>query len=95
MGEQGTILHSADDGVTWIPQPSPASDDFYGVALANAEVGLAVGRNGQAVLTTNGGGSWVDVSTGLNVFLASVVWLDSHTALVVGEGGTVLDLSVQ
>ena len=94
VGEQGTILHSSDDGVTWAQQVSPVADDFYGVAFTNAQVGIAVGRVGQAVVTTNGGSTWTDVSVGLNVFLASAVWLDAKTALVGGEAGTVLRYTV-
>ena len=90
VGEEGAILHSTDDGMTWVQQVSPVSDDFYAVAFANAQVGIAVGRVGQAVVTTNGGSTWEDVSTGLNVFLSGAVWLDAQTALVGGEAGTVL-----
>jgi predicted esterase len=94
VGEQGTIVQSTDDGMTWSAESSTVADDFYGVAFANANVGMAVGRNGQAVVTRNGGATWSDVSTGLNLFLSGVLWLDSSTALVSGEAGTVLRFAV-
>jgi poly(3-hydroxybutyrate) depolymerase/photosystem II stability/assembly factor-like uncharacterized protein len=90
VGEAGGILASTDDAQTFLAQTAPRGDDLYAVAFYDAQHGMAVGAHGAALLTTNGGTTWQDVSTGLDGFLGDVAWLDAQTALVVGQGGTVL-----
>jgi hypothetical protein len=41
-------------------------------------------------VTSNGGSTWTDRSTGLDVFVGDVKWLDASTVIVVDEKGTVL-----
>jgi photosystem II stability/assembly factor-like uncharacterized protein/predicted esterase len=91
VGEAGSIFASTDDGQTWTQQTSPNSNDFYAVAFANPQQGLAVGVHGAAVYTADGGATWTDVSTGLDIYLGDVAWdADGTTATVVGENGAVL-----
>jgi photosystem II stability/assembly factor-like uncharacterized protein/predicted esterase len=90
VGEAGTILHSGDDGQSFTPQVSNTTEDLYAVAFVDAQTGMAVGAHGAALLTTDGGASWNNVSTGLDVFLGDALWMDATTVLVVGEAGTAL-----
>jgi hypothetical protein len=90
VGEGGAIAASTNDGQTWAHQVDPNGEDLYAVAFADPLHGLAVGAHGAAVYTADAGGQWVDVSTGLDVFLGDVTWLNPQEALVVGEAGTVL-----
>lgn len=95
VGDDGAIFHSADDGRTWIDQ-SPLGEhrSFYAVDFQDPAVGLAVGLGGAAYETTDGGQSWHDVSTGVDRMLGAVRMLGDGRALVVGEGGAVLERTV-
>ncbi len=93
-GEAGTLIQSTDDGVDWTAQPVPTVEDLYAISFFDGERGAAVGSHGAVVLTTDGGVTWQDVSTGLDGYLGDVAWLDAHTLLVVGGSGTVLRLAV-
>ena len=93
-GEAGTILSSANDGVTWISQSVATDDDLYAVSFFDANRGLAIGTHGAAYLTIDGGATWNDRSTGLDAYLGDVVWLDANTVLVVGGNGTAARLHV-
>ena len=92
VGEAGTIWRSTNDAVNFTGTQTASGVDLYAVSFSSAHpsTGLAVGRAGEAWLTTDGGNAWDDVSTGLDVFLGDVRWLADGTAVVVGEAGTVL-----
>jgi photosystem II stability/assembly factor-like uncharacterized protein/predicted esterase len=90
VGEAGAILRSSDDGRTFTNVHEAPGQDLYAVRFRDASVGLAVGLHGAAFLTGDGGFTWQSVSTGLDRFLGDVAWLADGSAVVVGEGGTVL-----
>src|SRR5262249_16793039 len=91
VGEKGAIFASADDAQTFVAQAAPGTEDLYAVAFAADGLrGLAVGAHGAAYATGDGGLTWADRSTGLDAFLGDVVMLDDHTAMAIGERGTVL-----
>ena len=58
--------------------------------IAGAQLGAAVGAHGAAYMTSDGGTTWIDRSTGLDGFLGDVTFLDAHTVMAVGEAGTVV-----
>ncbi len=89
VGEAGNIWRSTDDGLSF-QGVSAAGPDLYAVSFLDAQTGLAVGRHGAALLTQDGGLTWVDVSTGLDLFCGDVQWLMDGTAVVVGEAGLAL-----
>jgi photosystem II stability/assembly factor-like uncharacterized protein len=60
VGEGGTILKTADGGITWATQNSGTSLDLYSVYFANAYTGYAVGASGTILKTTDGGDTWVN-----------------------------------
>jgi photosystem II stability/assembly factor-like uncharacterized protein len=51
---------------------------------------VAAGAHGVVLITTDGGQTWQDFSTGLDHFVGDAMWLDPSTLLAVGGGGTVL-----
>ncbi len=94
VGDFGTILVSDDDGASYsCVICDGAGENLYAVGFAG-DNGLAVGGHGAALLTRDGGATWEDVATGLDAYLGDVVWLSASEALVVGEAGTVLRISV-
>ena len=56
VGWAGTILHTANAGVTWIAQTSGTSANLNDVSFAgDALTGIAIGEGGTILRTTNGG----------------------------------------
>lgn len=95
VGDDGAIFHSGDDGRTWVDQ-SPLGEhrNFYAIDFQDRVVGLAVGMGGAAYETTDGGQTWRDASIGLDRMLGDARFLGADRALVVGEGGLVLERTV-
>ncbi|MDT8434654.1 MAG: NosD domain-containing protein [Anaerosomatales bacterium] len=84
---------TAGSSGSWMKQTLPTATDFTslnGISFADASVGIAVGDNGRAVRTTNGGTTWSLIpSTGTTRKLNDVFVLDATSAWAVGEGGTI------
>jgi predicted esterase len=96
VGEKSTIFTSSDDGQSFTTQQAPGTEDLYAVAFStDAQRGVAVGAHGTAYVTTDGGATWKDQSTGLDGFLGDAVFAaDDHTVIVVGADGAVLSTSL-
>jgi photosystem II stability/assembly factor-like uncharacterized protein len=63
VGWGGRILHTANAGVTWIPQTSGTSTNLKDVSFAtDGLTGIAVGESGIILRTTNGGGPSPSIS---------------------------------
>ena len=90
-GVPGIILHTEDGGRHWVNQTNPtATDVFTDVKFANATTGCIVGRYGTILRTTNGGDTWVQVSSGITSGLDSVVLRRSGTGYAFGSAGRML-----
>ncbi|MGA2623721.1 MAG: YCF48-related protein [Bacteroidota bacterium] len=55
VGDSGTILHSTNNGRTWVRQPSGTTNTLYEVIFTDSLTGTIVGANG-TILHTNTGG---------------------------------------
>jgi photosystem II stability/assembly factor-like uncharacterized protein len=64
VGPRGHILRSSDRGRSWTQQPVPVSTDLVAVRFPTPAVGWAVGHDGVALLSTDGGVSWTRVMDG-------------------------------
>ena len=65
---------------------------MYGVSMVDANNGVAVGKSGQIVYTTNGGVDWTDATT-TNVgttHLRGVSMIDASNGVAVGFSGTIV-----
>ncbi|MBI5473853.1 MAG: T9SS type A sorting domain-containing protein [Ignavibacteriae bacterium] len=83
--KEGVILRTTNGGVSWSRQAFAATTNLFGLAFANASVGLAVGMKGTMLRTTNAGSSWTLIpSTGDTSTFTSVTFFDATTAAVVG-----------
>ena len=56
VGDQGTIVRTADGGTTWTAQQSGTTNQLHGVSFTDANTGTAVGLQGTILRTTDGGG---------------------------------------
>jgi len=90
-GVPAIILHTEDGGRHWVYQTNPtATDVFTDVKFANATTGCIVGRYGTILRTTNGGDTWVQVSSGITSGLGSVVLRASGVGYALGSSGRML-----
>jgi photosystem II stability/assembly factor-like uncharacterized protein len=95
VGENGTILHSADGGATWSFQHSDLFWPINGIDFIDAQNGVAVGY--RDLYTTDGGQTWrqavrVGGEEDDNVYspLLDVDLVDATTAWAVGSQGLVM-----
>jgi photosystem II stability/assembly factor-like uncharacterized protein/predicted esterase len=88
VGDNGAIVASADNGVTWTPQTSGTVENLYAVHFADASHGAAVGRRGAIVVTSDGGAHWTPRPLGKDIFVGAV-FVDATTITIAGETGLV------
>jgi photosystem II stability/assembly factor-like uncharacterized protein len=107
VGNNGTILITADAGATWQTQPSGTSVHLNGVSFVNSTLGWAVGNNGtilrydfspsQSKLIKNSSTSsipsWTLVLSGATGDLDAVLLIGSDLGFFIGDSGTVLSYS--
>jgi poly(3-hydroxybutyrate) depolymerase len=80
VGEDGTITGTNTKwSDTW----------FQGVSFSDANNGFAVGWQGVIFRTTDGGDTWVELTSGTNHLFYEVSSTDENTATAVGSGGTI------
>ncbi|MGA2624722.1 MAG: YCF48-related protein [Bacteroidota bacterium] len=96
-GGGGTILQTTDGGATWSVTHS-TGDALYGIFMANATTGFAVGgwKNlygsaGDILKTTDGGATWAKLTvSSLTVPLYAAYFKDANSGFVVGYYGKVM-----
>ncbi len=89
-GNNGSILSTNDQGLTWNSQASGTTMHLNGICFANINEGWAVGDSGTILYTADGGVSW-NAQTG-NLFndLRSVSFATNLKGIAVGDEGTIL-----
>jgi photosystem II stability/assembly factor-like uncharacterized protein len=60
-GDSGTIIMTANSGLTWYRQPTPTCSTLYDIDFADRERGMASGA-GVVLTTTNGGLTWLNAT---------------------------------
>ncbi|HEV8508679.1 MAG TPA: YCF48-related protein, partial [Chitinophagaceae bacterium] len=60
VGDDGLILRSTDNGVTWTGVSTGPADAYglYSACFIDSSIGFAVGHRGRILKTTNGGSNW-------------------------------------
>ena len=96
-GENGTMIHTTDGGVTWTSDNSgiDANADMHGVSFINNTLGFSVGTipgaPNTAVAYKYTTGTWAPMTiTGGASYLSSVKMFDSTNGWAVGEEGVIL-----
>ena len=87
VGEGGTLLGTADGGVTWQARASGTQLDLTRVAYANAQVGWVAATNGEVLRTTDGGATWQRLSFGQNQSVSALGAVDADRAWVTTDSG--------
>lgn len=95
-GYWGSIYRSADGGKTWWKAQTDTKKLVYGISMADALHGWAVGQLGLVLHTDDGGKTWTLQHTPKDqqgVHLFAVQALSDQRAIAVGEWGTIIDTS--
>ena len=77
VGDDGTILATADGGASWQPQTSNTTEHLLSVGFVDAQRGWAVGENGTILATADGGASWQPQTSNTTKHLYSVGFVDA------------------
>ncbi|UTW64060.1 hypothetical protein KFE98_07945 [bacterium SCSIO 12741] len=73
----------------WVSIASPTSQELTAVDFFN-ETGIAVGKNGTIIKTTDGGRTWNSLSSGVSTHLTSVDVISESHFCVTGTGDVIL-----
>jgi photosystem II stability/assembly factor-like uncharacterized protein len=103
VGDTGTIIHSTDGGRSFMKRVYDSSRraygqsktqylDFYSVEFEDEKRGFIVGDEGLILATTDGGFSWEEQKSGVNVQLFHLS-IRGKEGWVVGTGGTIIHTS--
>ncbi len=89
-GEFGTVLMTADSGITW-NRTSDLPDSFYpqSTYFTNPTEGWVVGLNGTIWKTDDGGQTWQNTPSGISKPLYGVTG-SGNTLVAVGDNATIL-----
>lgn len=90
VGNFGTIIHTANGGITWTNQTSGTEKYLYAVSFSDANNGTAVGYYGTIIHTIDGGKTWVPQSSGKTNTLYGVSFTNANNGTAVGSYGTIL-----
>ncbi|MFO0726615.1 MAG: PHB depolymerase family esterase [Myxococcota bacterium] len=94
VGDHGSILHTRDGGHSFSDETVPTQNgDLYAVDAPDEQHGIAVGAHGMVAIRTPNIQPWVRLETGLDKSLMGARIISPRQAIVVGEGGLVLDLT--
>ena len=93
VGDSGTIIHTADGGITWVAQESPTDNDIINVFFLDRNRGWASSTNfstvpyGTVLLKTiNGGADWTGSSYPVDdIFITCILYLDSLNGWMGGK----------
>lgn len=89
VGDNGTILTTADGGDTWNAQNSGTNQALYDVDFVDASNGWIAG-NATILATTDGGANWIAQNPGTGQALRDVTFVDASNGWVTGFGSTIL-----
>ncbi|MEO8209395.1 MAG: T9SS type A sorting domain-containing protein [bacterium] len=91
VGDNGTIVRSLNQGMTWTVLNSSVSGKLNGIDFTNLNTDnlIAIGDSGLIIKTTNGGANWITLNSGVTKNLNSIYVINFIT-IIVGDGGTLL-----
>ncbi len=93
VGNNGTVLHTSDGGVTWSEQTEgipPSQPHLNGVSFINALSGWIAGDGGKILYSTDGGLHWTQQTSVTTNQLNDIYFADQLNGWTVGNGGVIL-----
>jgi len=89
-GEQGAVLHSKNDGATFVPLKSSYAGTYFGLLGTNKGGILLYGLRGNAFWSVDRGASWRKADTGTSLSITAGRELNDGSLLLVSQAGEVL-----
>lgn len=90
VGNNSRILHSRDNGKTWVIQGSESKETLFSVSFVDARRGWCSGANGVVLHTEDGGTTWVRQATGTNHPIFRIQFLSEKVGYACGYFGLFL-----
>jgi photosystem II stability/assembly factor-like uncharacterized protein len=90
VGAGGTILHTNDSGLTWLPETSGTTQDLFGVDFVDSLNGWAAGSGPVILHTTDAGAHWLSQNPGTPNNLMDVAFADANRGWATGISGTIV-----
>lgn len=93
VGSYGKVVRSEDNGQQWRIQTTPVTTHLQSISAWNDQQAVAVGNQGQVIVTADGGTTWTGVEVPQSEVankLMKVRTVAPATAWAVGEMGAVL-----
>lgn len=88
-GTQSSLYRTTDGGSTWSPVPE-VSRSLSSVSFGDQQHGVAVGAEGQVLVTQDGGVSWTLRPSGITDGLTKVQFADASTVVALGASGQII-----
>jgi photosystem II stability/assembly factor-like uncharacterized protein len=89
-GEQGLVLHSADQGKTFNRLPTPYEGSYFGLVGTTWGELIIFGLRGNAFKSNDRGNTWQKIDTGLLVAITAAAELRDGTLMLTTQAGDVL-----
>ena len=89
VGDRGTILRTADGGVTWEDQSSSTAVDLFGVQFIDAKNGGRSVRSERFSSRNDGGQNWIQQTTDSATTFFDLYFTDPEGGWVVGSQGAI------
>ena len=89
-GRWGKILHTQNQGRSWVRQPSGVDVTLTSICFVDNQHGWAVGDQGTIISTANGGQSWQRQDVPVAYYFMKVFFVSGQEGWVVGEKTTIL-----
>lgn len=101
-GENGMIKVTTDGGKSWEDQPSKIDTDIRAIDFFNANIGVAISKEYDILITRNSGNTWIllekpqyPITSGwISPKLWDVVTCDEQTAWVLGGMGIIFRIDI-
>ncbi len=90
VGENGTIIHTMNEGQDWIIQQSGKPVELHSVSFAYPALGWAVGNLGSVYHANQFGTAWTQESSLTSGTLWSVHFIDLDNGWIAGDSGVVI-----
>ncbi|GAL85765.1 RHS repeat-associated core domain-containing protein [Sporocytophaga myxococcoides] len=90
VGVSGKIIRSTTAGTAGVSFGSVSNVDaqiLYATDMVSPVIGYAVGKDGAAAKTSNGGLTWSDLNSSTRRTLRSVDFIDANKGIAVGDAG--------
>lgn len=84
-GRWGTVLHTADGGKAWSPQPSGTDNTLSSIHFVDPQNGWAVGEEGTIIHTADGGRTWEQQKSPVPFYLMKTCFVTPLKGWIVSE----------